>query len=131
MTMRDEELLSSSLKFVSEEARHWVLDAIAAELSNEAGTLIGNTAESDIRWFARELWARARDLIPGDFDRYTTDEAKAEWDNLARAAISATPALMSRIGHRMQAHAKAFRTLERASRLERNSQLGARLGRPA
>ena len=48
--------LDDALDFAGQEAKHWVVDALRGMFHNEGYTLNGNTAESDMEWFARKLY---------------------------------------------------------------------------
>lgn len=109
-------LLERELDFVSREARTMVLDSLYCTLHNHANDLAGNTAETDLEWFAAKLW-EWRTHKPGfHWEQVLTDEEREEWRETARVALEVLPLLMSKIESRCRAYAQAIQTLLAAER---------------
>jgi len=104
------------LDHISQEARTWVLDSVYCSLHNAGNDLQGNTAESDLDWFARELYARDRQVPHWHFEQVLGDAERDHWRRLARLALETLPLLMGRIGSRCERHAQALRGLLQAER---------------
>jgi len=109
--MKNEAMLEDALKFISQEARQMVIDAVYCELHNKGYELEGNTAESDLNWFARELWKTRHDDAPiSQWEALAADE-KLRWLQLADSSLAVLPRLMERVSHRYIAYSKALHTV--------------------
>jgi uncharacterized protein YjgD (DUF1641 family) len=108
--------LNEALDFVSQEARHYVLDAVYGTLANAAGTLKGNTEKSDVEWFATRMYecdngSRLRwDLLEED--------QRENYRKNARLALQVLPLLTERIADRYRAYTDALNIVLRAEREE-------------
>lgn len=101
-------ILEDALNFVSREARNLVIDAVYCELHNKGYELQGNTAESDLDWFAREIWRSHHDGTPPSQWEILKDDEKQRWLELADTSLRVLPRLMERMSHRYIAHSKAL-----------------------
>ncbi len=120
-TLREqlERQLAEPLQYVSQEARYFVLDALACHMHNKGYFIQGCTEENDARWFARAMWTEFHGEVvsAGDFDNQGTEEQEV-WIKTARCAISLLPSLMSRVANRAIHYSQALREMERTSRIE-------------
>ena len=104
-----ETLLSNELTFLSQEARQMVLEALSAALHNKGYGLQNTTAATDVRWLAQAMYQ--------NFDEYRHPERLEErpaaeqqhWEQLARSALDALPALMTRVSNRCILMSQALR----------------------
>lgn len=85
--------LEKALAFLDEKDRENVIDAVYCELHNTWGTLQGNTAESDVKWFARWLCAGVHPRGYEWLDEYE----QHFWDNLAEQCLRGLPMLLDRM----------------------------------
>jgi hypothetical protein len=115
MSKRNETLLDDALDFIGREAQDLVLDAVYCSLFNKAGELEGNTAASDIEWFAQRIWERTRGNAFGNWNNLAED-TREFYREVARASLEALPVLMERIAARCRTQAQAVRTLLEANR---------------
>lgn len=119
--MNDHTLLSKELDFISHQAREYILDAIYCTLHNKGHDLQGNTAESDVSWFAYQLWAELqRDPLLQAWEQLPPEE-RAHWERVAAASLRRLPFLMDRISHRMLTTKEAINTLLHAEKSTRKS----------
>lgn len=91
-------------------SRHHALDSIACYLHNEGYSLDGNTAESDVEWFAAELYRRRS----GELFELCHD--KEYWRELANRCLEMLPSIVDRISHRYIAVSRAVHAMARAAR---------------
>ena len=110
MSIFDADNIEKSLNFLSKEDREKVLDAVYCEIHNSWGTLKGNTAESDIEWFARWL---CDGFSPRGY-QWLDDTEKRFWNSLAEQSLRGLPMLMSRMEMRYEAYKDALHVLLRA-----------------
>lgn len=125
MSKRSDELLGT-LDDISQEHRYLVVDAVACEIFNLGNNLEGNTEESDLEWFARQIWLREDKMRVAGWWDAMIDSQKEEYLGIARACLEALPYLMLRIAHRCQDYAKVLGALEKAERLESQRRRKAR-----
>src|SRR5260221_10549849 len=120
-TLREqlERELGEPLHYVSQEARYFVLDALACHMHNKGYFIQGCTEETDARWFARALWTEfhGEAVSAGEFDNQKTEDQEV-WIKTARCAISRLPSLMPRVASRAIHYSQALREMERTSRIE-------------
>ena len=120
-TLREqlERQLAEPLHYVSQEARYFVLDALACHMHNKGYFIQGCTEENDARWFARAMWTEFHGEVvsAGEFDNQKTEDQEV-WIKTARCAISRLPSLMSRVASRAIHYSQALREMERTSRIE-------------
>ena len=111
----DTSFLNGALDFASQEARHWVADALACHLHNTGYALEGNTETSDVAWFARQLWDAdmRRPLCQWDA---ASEEQRHEYHHRARTVIRVLPDYQLRVAHRLIELSKVVRDIERAGR---------------
>lgn len=98
-------------KYLSAEGRYFVLDAIACTFHNEGHSLVGNTAENDVLWLARQISERMYHKKLEMLD----DEQTRRVTVSAEVSMKALPALAERIASRYIDMSKAIRTIERIS----------------
>ncbi len=120
-TLREqlERQLAEPLHYVSQEARYFVLDALACHMHNKGYFIQGCTEENDARWFARAMWTEFHGEVvsAGEFDSQKAEDQEM-WIKTARCAISRLPSLMSRVANRAIHYSQALREMERTSRIE-------------
>ena len=120
-TLREqlERQLAEPLHYVSQEARYFVLDALACHMHNKGYFIQGCAEENDTRWFARALWTEFNEGVvsAGEFDSQQAEDQNM-WIKTARCAISRLPFLMSRVANRAIHYSQALREMERTSRIE-------------
>jgi hypothetical protein len=87
------------------------VDALHADHHNLWATLEGNTAESDVRWFARQVYEETRREVCEPFKRFDDldDFERSRWERVASACLARLPFLMSRVANRCKAIADATR----------------------
>ncbi len=113
----DNHLMSEALDFVGAEARHLVMDAVYCALANSASDLEGNTAETDVNWFAFQIWGEARrDHNNHVWENVLSEDEREHWRTVARACLDRLPFLMSRMANRCRRAAEVANTLARAER---------------
>lgn len=107
--------LDDALAFLTDrKARYHVLDSLACYLHNDGYALDGNTEESDVEWFARNLWEREHERS-GRWEQ-APEEEKTRFIRLAQMVIAELPAFQLRIAHRLITLSKIVRDIERAER---------------
>jgi hypothetical protein len=114
--------LKRALSFVSQESRHWVLDALACTFHNEGYGLQGNTEKSDVRWLAHMIRS-AETFGNNDFERIPKEDQE-RYLKLAEISIKALPALIERIASRYIGWAAALRSMEEMERAKKALQKG-------
>jgi hypothetical protein len=117
-------MLEKALAFVSTEARHQVIDAVACELHNVGYQLEGNTEAFDAEWLARMLWSEETGAMVADWDldQVGMAETRIRYITLARSALKVLPAYQERVAHRLVALSKVMRDLERGLRVAKREQ---------
>ena len=97
--------------------RKWhFLDAVACELHNHGHNLDGNTAESDLEWFARHMWEERWGKPPRHWEVALNQDERDYWIRTAQAALAALPGLQARIASRCIALSKSVRMLSNHAR---------------
>lgn len=109
-----EQSLDEALDFVAREARYNVIDALFATLHNAAGTLEGNTEESDVEWFADFLARGDNRLFSG-----LEEKDQEEYRRRAFRTLEALPYLMDRIANRYRTRATVLHDMMKAHWRER------------
>lgn len=122
-----DDLFSDSLDFVSREARSMVLDDLHCTLHNKGYSLEGNTAESDIDWFARNIFAHVggENAPRGHWENFP-EETKERYRLWARQTLNLLPSLMMRMAHRCIWHSQAINTMLKADRAATDKAKGKR-----
>lgn len=92
-----------------------VAGSLYCKIFNLAGTLEGNSEQSDIEWIAQNLYERSafRSQAPW---RSLSDEGREDWRNIARAALEVLPLFMGRVGTRCREYAKVLESMARLHR---------------
>ncbi len=107
MSIFDPNNIEKALEFLPKEKRTEVIDAVYCEIHNSWGQLEGNTAETDVMWFARWL---CNGFHHSGYDRLSEDEQRF-WNNLAEQCIRGLPMLMSRMETRYETYKDALHVL--------------------
>jgi len=108
------EAVKDAAEEVSYKARCNIVDAIYCEMHNHGYTLEGNTAETDVRWFARNLYQALKvGTVNWDME---TEETRMDWDRQARVVLTLLPNLMSRMSHRCIAYSRTLKTILEAEK---------------
>jgi hypothetical protein len=100
-------------RYLTAEARWFVLDSLACMFHNEGYSLQGNTEASDVHWLADCI---SRRLDHGRRLEQQSSERQAELIHVAQVAMTCLPGLAERIAHRYIGMSKAIRTMEEVSR---------------
>jgi hypothetical protein len=103
-------------EFLERMARYYTLDAIRCTLHNKGYELEGNTEETDITWFARNLYE-------ADGERFHWDQVpqdvRERYIKLATTVLKILPRLASRISSRWIAISQAINTQLKAEKLDK------------
>lgn len=95
--------------------REYLLDSIHCATHNLWGTLEGNTAESDVVWFARVLFD-ANNIYDGRRWDNAEQATRDHWTTVAALTLDNLPRIMSRIASRCKAMAEASKIAIEAHR---------------
>lgn len=96
-------------KYVSREAEENIVDAILCTFHNEGYALDGNTAQTDVEWFARILFDRRKQFSVPHWDNLDED-TRNMWLERSQDAIDLLPR-MDRIAHRTIHISQGLRTI--------------------
>lgn len=113
--MSERTLFESPLAGLAPEARRDVLDGLYCALNNNGHALLGNTAETDLAWFARRLYDTWGQGVGPPWDGLG-QRRRDDWFRIARAALAALPLLMQRVGDRCVLHSRVLGTVLDAER---------------
>lgn len=110
--------LAEPMSYISQEAKHFVLDSLACHMHSKGYFIQGYKEENDAMWLAR-IMLNEFEGQRGNNDWERRDEdLRTHWIRIAHCAIACLPSLMGRVADRAIHYSQALRELERASRLE-------------
>lgn len=108
------ETLPTYLELWSADKRAEFLESMSCYLHNEGHSLQRNSAEFDVEWLARAMYANRTGGGLNDIER-AGDDARQEYKAMAEAALACFPHLCERIGSRYVTAKAAIETeLQRA-----------------
>lgn len=107
--------LDDALKYVSQEAKYHVTDALYCHFHNAGQTLVGSTEENDVEWFARIMWEHP-DRRHGERWDIELDAVKDEYRKFAELALRNMSKIQSRMANRLIELSKVMQDWERAER---------------
>lgn len=115
-----DDLFSDALDYVSRESRYLIMDSLYCSLHNNGYQIEGNTAESDVEWFARNLFSHlGKGRAQGHWDNFPD---KDYYRKLAVKTLECLPSLMFRIASRCIEHSKAINTILKAEQAAQNAE---------
>lgn len=94
---------------VAKETHECIVEALYSEFNNHGYTLEGNTEETDIVWYAKQIY-QVNKIGSVRWDSETEEEKKV-WLKLARTTLDILPNLMSRRANRAIAYSREMHAI--------------------